>query len=162
MTEFPSGVTVVTSTDADGRHYGLTLSAFCSFSADPPSVLVCVDRSSNTLPAIRETGRFTVNFLDAAHSGLARHFASKDPEKFADLPVRPGDDHGGPILHEHACAYLQCRVTRQIAVDDHVILIAHVDHGAIIDGRRPLVYGARRFGAWDRTTPIDDAVASTA
>lgn len=154
MTEFPSGVTVVTAYDRDGVPYGLTLSAFCAFTAEPPSVLASIDQRSNTLPAIHETGLFAVNFLDAEHSELARRFASKAPDKFDGLPVQRGPDGSGPILHDHACAYLTCRVAQAIAVDDHVIFIGRVQHGAVIDGRHPLVYGRREFGAWQRAVQL--------
>ena len=40
-------------------------------SLEPPLVLVCVDRSSNTLPALLESGGFTVNFLAGGRDHLA-------------------------------------------------------------------------------------------
>ena len=56
LSSFPAGVTVVTAFDAEGIPRGLTLIAFCGVSLDPPLVLVCVDRASNTLPAIQHSG----------------------------------------------------------------------------------------------------------
>jgi len=63
LSSFPAGVTVVTAFDADGNPRGLTLIAFCGVSLEPPLVLVCVDRGSNTLPAIQHSGGFTINFI---------------------------------------------------------------------------------------------------
>src|SRR3989442_7293504 len=60
---FATGVTVVTTSDGDGRPTGLTASAFTSVSLDPPLVLVCVDHKSQSYPALRERGRFAVNIL---------------------------------------------------------------------------------------------------
>ena len=51
MASFPSGVAIVTTLDADGTPRGLTTTAVCSVSADPPTILVCVDRASRTLAA---------------------------------------------------------------------------------------------------------------
>ena len=63
MSAFPTGVAVVTTLDAEGGPRGLTTNALCAVSAEPPLLLVCVDRESRTLPALLHSGRFVVNFL---------------------------------------------------------------------------------------------------
>jgi len=50
MARFPSGVTIVTTYDETGRPCGFTASSFCSVSADPPLVLVCLARSARSFP----------------------------------------------------------------------------------------------------------------
>ena len=147
MTHFPSGVAVVTATDGDGEHFGLTLTALCSLSATPPLVLVCVDRESNTLPAIQESDAFTVNFLASEEQEIAKHFASKAEQKFSALPVRSGAG-GGPILHEQSCAYLTCTVRTRVAVADHEIIVGEPRDGGVLPDRCPLVYGRRRYAPW--------------
>ena len=74
---FPTGVTVVMAWDKDLIRRGLTVNAFCSVSLDPPLVLICVDRNSQTLPAIETSGRFTANLLAEGHGPLALEFAAK-------------------------------------------------------------------------------------
>ena len=72
---FATGVTVVTSVGADGEPVGTTANAVSSVSLDPPLVLVCFDRSSLTLAAIRGHGAFVVNVLAAAQqhpAGVSR------------------------------------------------------------------------------------------
>src|ERR687887_268194 len=71
MGAFPTGVTIVTALDADGAPRGLTSNAVCSVSAEPPLLLVCVDKNSNTLPALRHSRRFVVNYLRAERNELA-------------------------------------------------------------------------------------------
>src|SRR3989440_8045725 len=88
MACFPTGVAIVTAHEAGDRPRGLTLSAFCAVSLDPPLVLVCVDKGSNTLPALRESGGFTVNFLAGGREHLAVLYASKAEEKFDDIAWR--------------------------------------------------------------------------
>ena len=73
MGAFPTGVTVVTTLDADDNPVGLTCNAFASVSAEPPLVLVSLDRTSNTLPALRQRGRFVINFLAAGREEFACH-----------------------------------------------------------------------------------------
>lgn len=159
MTHFPSGVAVVTATDGNGEHFGLTLTALCSLSATPPLVLVCIDRDSNTLPAIRETGAFTVNLLASEAQAIAKHFASKAEQKFSALPIRAGAS-GGPILHEQSCAYLECTVRTRVAVADHEIIVGEPCGGSVLPDRCPLVYGRRRYAPWQsEEVPVEGLAA---
>ncbi|TMB89549.1 MAG: flavin reductase family protein, partial [Chloroflexi bacterium] len=63
MSSFPSGVVVLTAFGQDGLPRGLTVSAFCAVSLEPPLALACIDKTSNTLPAVQHTGGFTANIL---------------------------------------------------------------------------------------------------
>jgi flavin reductase (DIM6/NTAB) family NADH-FMN oxidoreductase RutF len=146
MASFPSGVAVVTAHEAGGRPRGLTLSAFCPVSLDPPLVLVCVDRSSNTLPALQASGGFTVNFLAGGRDHLAVLYASKAEEKFEGIAWRrPELAEGGPILHEDSAAYAVCMTRQAIEAGDHWVFIGEVCEGAVLEGRLPLVYHRRAY-----------------
>jgi flavin-dependent trigonelline monooxygenase, reductase component len=148
MASFPAGVAVVTTVDEDGRPYGLTTTAVTSVSADPPLLLVCVDRSSRTLPFLRRTGRFAVNILESRHAAVAHRFASKDDEKFVGLAWMQTRD-GSPVLHEHSSAWAETRIRQEIEAGDHVILIGEVTAGDVaLDDGNSLVYFRRRFGNW--------------
>src|SRR5246127_4693612 len=68
---FATGVTVITSVDADGQPVGTTANAVSSLSLDPPLLLVCFDRSSRTLAAIQAHGAFVVNVLAAPQQELS-------------------------------------------------------------------------------------------
>ena len=146
MACFPTGVAIVTAHETGDRPRGLTLSAFCAVSLDPPLVLVCVDKSSNTLPALRTAGGFTVNFLAGGREHLAVLYASKAEEKFDGIAWRrPDIAEGGPILHEDSAAYAVCVTRQAIEAGDHWVFIGEVRDGAVIDGRQPLVYHRRSF-----------------
>src|ERR1700733_4420338 len=115
MAAAPGPATVVTSRGADGIPQGLTVSAVCSVSLDPPLVLACLDLGSNTLRAVRESGEFTINYLAHDCEAVALHFATKSTEKFAGRPwAEPASGVGGPILREHAAAYAACRVQEMV------------------------------------------------
>src|ERR1700693_3568855 len=77
MGSFPSGVVVLTAFGEDGLPRGLTVSAFCAVSLEPPLALVCIDKFSHTLPAVQHTGGFTANILAAGREQLARSMATK-------------------------------------------------------------------------------------
>jgi flavin reductase len=69
-----TSVNVIT-TDGPAGAFGVTVSAMASVSADPPMVLVCVNRRSPACAAIRENGVFCVNLLAAHQHGIADVFA---------------------------------------------------------------------------------------
>jgi flavin-dependent trigonelline monooxygenase, reductase component len=147
---FPTGVTVVTSCGADGVPRGLTSNAICSVSADPPQLLVCVDKRSQTLPAIRAAGSFVVNFLAAGREELSDRFASKHPDKLADVTWEPSAIAGGaPILVDDVVAVAECVVAQEVDAGDHWIFIGRIEAGAVYE-RVPLMYYRRAYAPWPR------------
>ena len=63
LSRFASGVTVVTTKDTDGNLHGLTVSAFCSVSLEPPLILICIDKHTASHNAFQQSNRFVVNVL---------------------------------------------------------------------------------------------------
>lgn len=146
MASFPSGVVVVTAFGQDSRPRGLTVSAFCAVSLDPPLALACIDKTSNTLPAVQHTGGFTANILAAGRETLARRMASKATDKFDALTWRrPESPIGGPVLEEDAAAFAVCTLRDTIEAGDHWVLIGMVTEGATRDGVKPLVFSRRGY-----------------
>jgi flavin reductase (DIM6/NTAB) family NADH-FMN oxidoreductase RutF len=146
LSSFPAGVTVVTAFDADGSPRGLTLIAFCGVSLEPPLVLVCVDRASNTLPAIQNSRGFTINFIGHRSDHVARLMATKSGDKFTRIAwSRPHLPEGGPVLHEDSAAHIVCRTWKALEAGDHWIFIGEVMEGATAEGQLPLVFHRRAF-----------------
>ena len=146
MSSFPSGVVVVTAFGDDGLPRGLTVSAFCAVSLQPPLALVCVDKSSNTLPAVQRTKGFTANILAAGREALARRMATKLSDKFEGIAWRrPDSAVGGPILSEDAAAYAVCGLKETIEGGDHWILLGTVLEGDHQEGVPPLVFSRRGY-----------------
>ena len=148
MASFPSGVAIVTTLDEDGVPRGLTTSAVSSVSAEPPRLLVCVDVTSRTLPALRAGGRVLVNFMRAGTAELCRLFASKSEHKFESVAWRP-TENGMPLLYEDALAWAECVTVQEIEAGDHVVLLGQMEAGEPPrEGEQPLVYYRRVWGAW--------------
>jgi flavin reductase (DIM6/NTAB) family NADH-FMN oxidoreductase RutF len=146
MTSFPSGVVVLTAFGSDSLPRGLTVSAFCAVSLDPPLALACIDKTSNTLPAVQHAGGFTANILAAGREQLARRMATKISEKFDGIAWRqPASAHGGPILEEDCAAYAVCTLRDTIEAGDHWILIGNVVEGAHLDGVSPMIFSRRVY-----------------
>src|SRR5512143_3780975 len=87
---FAAGVTIVTTVGDDGKPYGLTATAFTSVSLEPPLVLVCVDKRSESHPHFLASGVFTVNFLTREQEEISRRFAISGGDKFVGLTTRAG------------------------------------------------------------------------
>src|SRR2546426_12846319 len=99
MASFPSGVVILTAFGDDHQPRGLTVSAFCAVSVDPPLALVCIDKTSNTLPAVQHTGGVTANILAAGREQLARRLATKLSDKVGGIAwPPPGSTIGGPVV----------------------------------------------------------------
>jgi flavin reductase len=138
-----SGVAIVTARAGD-RIHGMTISAFTEVSLDPPLVLVCADKSSNTHPLIAEGRVFAVNLLAREQEELSNRFASKVDEdrRFEGLAFDRGAT-GAPLLAE-ALAVLDCRVVAAHDAGDHVIYVGRVE-GLRSSDREPLVYYAGAY-----------------
>ena len=148
MSSFPSGVVILTAFGKDGLPRGLTVNAFCAVSLEPPLALACIDKTSNTLPAVQHTGGFTANILAAGREQLARRMATKVSDKFDAISWRrPSAEGGGPILEHDAAAYAVCRLHQTIEAGDHWILIGLVTDGSHFEGVTPMVFSRHLYDA---------------
>ncbi|GGZ29699.1 flavin reductase family protein [Streptomyces poonensis] len=141
----PAGVTVLT-TYASGEPCGMTASAVCSLSLDPPLALVAVANTSRTLARIRTHRAFGVNVLGAGQAPLA--------ERFARSADSPGERFTGlaydriaavPILRG-AIAWVACEVRHTYPGGDHTILTGLVRSAGHTSGA-PLIWHERGFTA---------------
>ncbi|HEY2601412.1 MAG TPA: flavin reductase [Thermoleophilaceae bacterium] len=139
---FASGVTVATALH-EGRPFGTTASAVSSLSLEPPMVLICMNRDSETGQAIASSGRFAINVLGENQADAAVRFARKGADKFEGVSVTPGE-WGEPLLDE-ALATLECRVTETTAGGTHYVFLAEVDRASARAGT-PLAYFRGEFG----------------
>jgi flavin reductase (DIM6/NTAB) family NADH-FMN oxidoreductase RutF len=148
MSAFPSGVTVVTTVDADNRPVGVTCSATCSVSQDPPLLLVCLHRASSVLTALLERGGFVVNFLRDNRENTSALFASRAGDRFASVPWEASPRSGLPWLPMDTIAHAECRVAHTVEAGDHLVVLGAIVHGAAHEARAPLMYWRRSYGSW--------------
>ncbi len=134
---FASGVTVVTTKDAEGNLHGITVSAFCSVSLDPPLILVCIDFKTGSHYALTQSDAFVVNFLREDQQHISDRFASYLPDKFETVKYRSGINDL-PVL-EDALANLECRLVNSHDNGDHTIFVGQIERATVNDGK-PLVY----------------------
>jgi flavin reductase (DIM6/NTAB) family NADH-FMN oxidoreductase RutF len=134
---FASGVTVVTAVDATGRDHGITVSAFCSVSLEPPLILVCIDHASSMYQVLQTATYFAVNILAASQEALSRRFSGVSPNRFDGIGYARGNT--GVALLDDTLASLECRVQNRHEEGDHTIFIGLVE-AAHARSERPLLY----------------------
>ncbi len=148
MRRLAASVCVITVANADGTRGGLTATAVCSMSADPPTLLCALNKSSNSYPAIERAGAFGVNVLGPDHHGVAQRFSSSLPgeEKFqlGDWTQAAG---GSPLLTSAVVAF-DCRLTATFEVATHVVMIGEIDGIILGEGGSPLLYADGSYGAF--------------
>ncbi|WP_024877502.1 flavin reductase family protein [Saccharomonospora piscinae] len=158
MASFPTGVSVVTTMHTDGAPRGMTCSALCSVSMEPPLLLVCLRTASPTLDAIRVRGGFVVNLLKYQARDTARLFASGDTGRFDQVAWRHHPGTAGPCLVDDAHAAVDCQVLRRDEAGDHVVVLGEVVGVRTLSGAAPLLYGLRRYARWpDASSLLDEA-----
>ena len=143
LSQFPAGVTIVTSADSKLNPLGATVSAFSSLSLDPPLILVCLARESRTTAAIRQREAFAVHLCTSEQATLARRFAADLVEKF-DGSNYSFNAAGVPCL-EDAGLRLECTLHAELDGGDHVIFVGLVHAAPQLNQFEPLIYARRNF-----------------
>ncbi len=142
MRRFATGVTIVTTRTGETIH-GFTVNAFASVTADPPTVLICVNKTARAHPIIAESGSFAVNILGLEHQHIAETFMTAEPhERFNAIAHRAGPS-GSPILDD-MLAYVDCSVEQEITSGTHTIFIGRVLESGEREGE-PLGYYDRSY-----------------
>ena len=147
-----STVALVTTAHG-GKRGGLTATAACPLSVDPPLMLVCIGRRSRTYAHVRDSERFCINYLGEHHRDLARVFATQveDSEtKFESGASWSISGFGNPILLD-GLATFECRVRRRIDEGTRSIFIGAVLEVATRAGCEPLLYVQGGFARTART-----------
>jgi len=147
---FASGVTVITVAGQDGDH-GMTASAFCSVSLEPPLILVCVKKGNTTHGLLTAAKGFGVNLLSADQVSISNRFAGwgfpEDQDKWADLEISRGATSGAALIGG-AMAWLDCTSFAAHDAGDHTIFVGLVEAAESFgerDDLAPLLYFAGKY-----------------
>ena len=147
-----TGVNLVT-TDGPAGRFGLTVSAMCSVSADPPTVLACIQRSNPLRTALLRNQVFCINVLSTRQHGLAKIFAgftdTSDAYDFGAACWATGDTNAPRLID--AVANFDCRLEHAHEAGSHTVFIGRVTN-ALHGSGQPLLYTDRHYGlplTWD-------------
>ncbi|TAK44341.1 MAG: flavin reductase [Betaproteobacteria bacterium] len=150
MRRLSGAVTIVTAAH-QGHRFGLTATAVCSATAEPPTALVCVNRSAATHAAIAGSGAFCINILRTDDAELANAFSGTQS---GEARFRAGEwlrlASGAPALAS-ALASFDCRVANRLDHGTHTVFLGEV--ASLVLGRRgkPLLYAS---GQYARLMPL--------
>ncbi|MBN3787691.1 4-hydroxyphenylacetate 3-monooxygenase, reductase component [Burkholderia sp. Ac-20353] len=152
MAHLGAAVNVITTAGTHGR-CGITASAVCSVTDTPPTLLVCINRSSAMHAAFERNRRVCINVLPAEHELLARHFAGQTElrmERRFDLPIWDDGAHGVPVLRD-ALASLQGTIVEMKEVGSHSVMFVEATDIRVRDDGDSLIYFSRAFHRVART-----------
>lgn len=136
--QFATGVTVVTTVDAQHRPVGMTVSSFNSVSLNPALVLWSLGRSTGSYAAFAQCSHYAIHVLASDQKDLALQFSKRGVDRFAGVAWQ-ANAHGVPLLGG-ALATFECQARSQYLEGDHLIMVGqvlacrHAAHAA------PLVY----------------------
>ncbi len=142
---FATGIMVVTTKDKDDTYYGLTMNAVSCVCLDPPTFLICIDKTANSLAPLMESRVFALNILAQGQTDISHTFASKGEDKFAKVKTHTGI-LGAPLI-DGALASAEFRVTETFAAGDHFIVLGEANSSEIAEVE-PLVYYQGKYGSF--------------
>lgn len=144
MRRLAGHVNVVT-TQLNGERGGLTATAVCSLTAQPPRILACINLSGRSFRMIAESRVMAINVLGAEHEALARRFASANGGDPFDGPERWTQSATGAPLLEQAQATFDCSVEQMLMTSTHAIVIGEIRHITHREHGTPLLYANGQF-----------------
>jgi len=128
LRHFAMGVTLISARHGDQRA-GLTATAVCSVTADPPRLVVFVNKKVAACDLILQSGALCINVLAADQEEVAKVFASMVPDVHGDKRFEYGQwdqlATGVPVLQQ-SLASLDCRVVKVFEESTHQAFLCEV------------------------------------
>ena len=128
---------MVTTKAADGSDQGMTVSAFCSVSLEPPLVLICIEKTASVYDALTSAPGFVVNILSARQEQIARRFSIVDIDRFEGVGF--SRTQNGIAVLDDVLGIIECRKFALHDAGDHTIIVAEVEATRAENGS-PLMY----------------------
>jgi 3-hydroxy-9,10-secoandrosta-1,3,5(10)-triene-9,17-dione monooxygenase reductase component len=147
LSQYPTGVVVVTAIRPNGDAVGMTVGSFTSVSLDPPLVAFVPAKLSSSWKSLRESGRsFCVNVLAANQQDVCRAVAMRKDNKFDGIPWIPSRN-GNPVV-AGSVAYIDCALEATHDAGDHDIVIGRVLELEVMSADDPLVFFRGGYGSF--------------
>lgn len=144
MRRVASTVNVITVC-VGGEPMGITATAMSSLSLDPPSLLICINRTASLHSPLEDVSHFCVNVLHRSQEEIARMFADKSRRELRFATGWQVDCDRPPRLADAQAAIL-CRRIRHFPYGTHSIFVGEVEEVAVREDVDPLVYVDGKYG----------------
>lgn len=142
LSQFATGVTVITTRLDDGTLLGLTASSFNSVSLSPPLVLWSLSEQASSMPVFSGNSHYVINILGAEQAALAEQFSRKSADRFDGVEYTLSRT-GQPVL-KGVSAWFECHNRSRYPEGDHVIFVGEVEHCEVMP-QTALVFHDGRF-----------------
>jgi flavin reductase (DIM6/NTAB) family NADH-FMN oxidoreductase RutF len=142
LSQFATGVTVITTRLADGSFLGLTASSFNSVSLDPPLVLWSLAQTAKSMPVFTKNSHYVINVLAADQADLAERFSRQHSNRFEGVDFALS--HTGLPILKGAAAWFECHNRSRYPEGDHVIFVGEVER-CDVQAKQALVFHHGRF-----------------
>jgi len=146
MSALASGVVLVTCW-LDDRPWGMTVTAFTSVSANPPTVLVSLGSEATSTHAIAKERRFGISILATEQLAVAHRCSAPGTTKFLERFIEHDHQHSASPVVAEALAHLDCELSEAVRIADHTVLVGRVRHAYASPSGTPLLYFRRAYRA---------------
>jgi len=126
LSQFATGVAIITTRAENGAFVGLTATSFNSVSLDPPLVLWSLGNGATSLPLFMENSHYVINILSAHQAAIADRFSRRIANRFEGVEYELSST-GLPIL-KGVSAWFECANRSRYPEGDHVIFVGQVEH----------------------------------
>jgi flavin reductase (DIM6/NTAB) family NADH-FMN oxidoreductase RutF len=142
LSQFATGVTVITTRLENGSFFGLTASSFNSVSLAPPLVLWSLAQGAGSMPLFTENSHYVINVLSADQASLAERFARRIDDRFAGVEFDLS--HTGLPILKGGAAWFECHNRSRYPEGDHVIFVGEVERCGVTP-KPALVFHGGKF-----------------
>lgn len=147
LSQYPTGVVVVTAMDHAGQPLGMTVGSFTSVSLDPPLIAFLPSKTSSSWGALKRQGeRFCVNVLSASQENVCRAVAMRKQDKLAGIAWSTSPA-GNPLI-EGAVAWIDCEIEQIHSTGDHDLVIGRVTDLDVGANAEPLLFFRGGYGSF--------------
>ena len=145
MGRFATGVTVVTSLDAQGEPHSMTANAFTSVCLDPPTVLLCLAHGTHTYGYVERSGKFGINILSEEQEDVGAYFAKRPEDRTGEMEYGYSISEGGVPLLEGSMVFFSCTVVGSHVYGDHTVYMGEVKEVRQNEDGEPLMFYRSRW-----------------
>ena len=144
MRSLAGAVSIITSAQA-GHRYGMTATAVCSASAEPPTVLICVNKLATTHGAIMKSKVFCANVLRADDWELSTSFSGAQTGE-GRVKTRNWSKlaTGSPVLVDSLVSF-DCRLVKSLTHGTHTVFLGQVEQVLLGNKGKPLLYSEGQY-----------------
>lgn len=144
MGNYPTGVTVITTKEANNRPIGMTVNSFQSVSIDPLMILWSIRKDATEFKQFYNADQFVVNILDGDNVDICNIFASKDKANRFNKVKWSLTEQDIPVLDE-VSSIMECVTVDKINAGDHIIFLGEVKN-LRRNSATPMLHYGRKLG----------------